>query len=357
MNSVASAVTPLSEIRLTNVQATRGASYWSTSPVTRLDVAVGAYDHISSANIPGLTEQLVAALPGLVEHECSIGERGGFITRLRRGTYAPHIVEHVALELQTMIGHEVGFGRTRGGDVEGEYTIVFEHRHEQVGRRAAALALETVQRAFDGTLSPEYVGGATRELAALANTPDAAPITQCVLGAVTGGAGRAECVELLQAALGPADDEHLIVDVAPAIVLAAGLPYAHCRLAVILDTALADVPSRYREPQRARRLVETLIDAVPRGGFVVCPATESELQQEARDAGCRVAVFATDERIGDDALEVATAFGRVRDGAVVVEHCRDAERVAPLREDRPVRSQIAAALAAYVLRRPVDVRQ
>ena len=47
------------------------------------------------------------------------------------GTYAPHIIEHVALELQTMIGHDVGYGRTRGGDVEGEYTLVFEHVHEQ----------------------------------------------------------------------------------------------------------------------------------------------------------------------------------------------------------------------------------
>src|SRR5215467_12702973 len=142
------ALSPVSEIRLTNLHATRGANYWSTSPVTRLDVAVGAYDHISSADVPGLTERLLAALPGLVEHECSIGERGGFVTRLRRGTYAAHIVEHVALELQTMIGHDVGFGRTRGGDVDGEYTIVFEYRHEAVGLRAATLALETVRRAF-----------------------------------------------------------------------------------------------------------------------------------------------------------------------------------------------------------------
>ena len=51
-----------------------------------------------------------------------------------------------------MIGHDVGYGRTRGGDVEGEYTLVFEHMHEGVGLRAAALALETVQQAFAGTL-------------------------------------------------------------------------------------------------------------------------------------------------------------------------------------------------------------
>jgi cyanophycin synthetase len=344
------APTPAIDIRLTTLHATRGANFWSTRPVTRMDVAVGAYEHISSADVTGLTEQLVLALPGLTEHECSIGEPGGFITRLRRGTYAPHIIEHVALELQTMIGHDVGFGRTRGGDAEGEYTIVFEHRHEHVGLRAAALALETVQRAFAGMLAPPHVAAAVRELAALANTPDAPPIAHRVTAGITGSLGRAECVALLHAALGPDDDEQLLIDVAPAFILYAGLPYARSRLAIILDTQLSDVPRRYREAERARRLVGTVIDGVPRGGFFICPADELELQEEARDAGCRVAVFATDEQIGHEAMEIATAFGRVRDGAIVLEHCDDAVCVAQLHDDQPAASQIAAAVAAYVLR-------
>ena len=342
--------TPATEIRLTTLHATRGANFWSTRPVTRMDVAVGVYEQISSADVNGLTEQLVLALPGLTDHECSIGEPGGFVMRLRRGTYAPHIIEHVALELQSMIGHDVGFGRTRGGDTESEYTIVFEHRHEQVGLRAAALALETVQRAFSGTLAPPHVAAAVRELAALANTPDAPPIAHRVTAGITGGVGRAECAALLHNMLGPDDEEHLLIDVAPAFILYAGLPYARSQLAIILDTHLTDVPPRYREPERARRLTATLIDAVPRGGFVVCPARDSALQQEARDAGCRVAVFSTDDVIGEDAMEIATAYGRVHDGAIVVEHCDDAECVAQLHEDQPAAAQIAAAVAAYVLR-------
>jgi cyanophycin synthetase len=347
---VTGAPSPTTEIRLTTLHATRGANFWSTRPVTRMDVAVGAYDQISSADVAGVTQRLVAALPGLTEHECSIGEPGGFIIRLRRGTYAPHIMEHVALELQTMIGHDVGFGRTRGGDVEGEYTIVFEHRHEQVGLRAAALALETVQRAFAGSLQPAHVALAVRELAALANTPDAPPIAQHVLAGVTGGAGRAECVALLHDVLGPEDDEHLIIDVAPAFVLYAGLPYARSRIAIVLDTAIDDVPTRYRDPERARRLLATLIDAVPRHDFVVCPADAMELQEEAREAGCRIAVFTASNTIPADALELATAFGRVRDGVIWVEHCDDAECVRVLRDDQPASSQVAAALAAFVIR-------
>lgn len=340
-----------SEIRLTTLHATRGANFWSTSPVTRMDVAVGAYDHVSSADAPGVTERLVAALPGLTEHQCSIGEPGGFVIRLRRGTYAPHITEHVALELQTMIGHNVGFGRTRGGDVEGEYTIVFEHRHEQVGLRAAALALETVQRAFDGSLEAAHVAGAVRELAALAQTPDAAPITQRVVAGVTGGSGRAECIAALRQSLGDGGTDNLLIDVAPSFVLYAGLPYARSRVAVVLDTAVTDVPPRYQEPDRARRLVATLIDAVPRGGFVICPATEVDLQDEARRAGCRIAVFATDEReLGPEALEIASAVARIRSGGIWVEHCDDGECARPLRPDEPAAPQVAAALAAYVLR-------
>src|SRR5918911_842488 len=159
---------------MTALQALRGANYWSARPVTRMDVTLGAYEDISSAQAPGFTEALRAALPGLVEHRCSIGERGGFITRLRRGTYAPHIIEHIALELQSMIGHDVGYGRTRGGDEPGEYTLVFEHVHEGVGLRAAALALATVQRAYAGTL--DSVAAAVDELAAIARTPDVPPL-------------------------------------------------------------------------------------------------------------------------------------------------------------------------------------
>ena len=337
-------------IRLTTLHATRGANYWSTRPVTRMDVAVGAYDHISSADVSGFTEQLVAALPGLSEHECSIGETGGFIIRLRRGTYAPHITEHVALELQTMIGHDVGFGRTRGGDVDGEYTIVFEHRHEQVGLRAAALALEMVQRAFDGALEPAHITSAVRELSALAATPDSAPIVQRVLAGVTGGSGRAECVAGLNERLPEGGEHNLIIDVAPSFILHAGLPFARAKIGIVLDTLVTDVPPRYRESERARRLVGTLIDAVPRGGFIVCPGTEIELQEEAHDAGCRVAVFTVEDVVSRDAMEIACAVARVRDQQIWLEHCGDGECAARLREDQPVAAQLGAALAAYVLR-------
>ncbi|MEO6528777.1 MAG: hypothetical protein ABIP93_19325 [Gemmatimonadaceae bacterium] len=326
---------------MTTLHATRGKNFWSFRPVTRMDLAVGAYEDISSADVTGFTRQLTAAMPGLAEHRCSIGERGGFLVRLKRGTYAPHIIEHVALELQTMMGHDVGFGRTRGGDVDGEYTLVFEHRHEQVGLRAAALALQAVQQAFSLTL--ESVDAAVAELKAIGETPDAPPPHVRVLCGVTGGTGRAETQRLLRERL--ADSDALVIDVSPSYLLQAGLPYSRSRMAIILDSELTDVPPRYQEDERATKLVNVLADAVERDGMVVCPAKAWEIQDYARESGCRIAVFASDDDVTQRDARRARAVGRVRDGRIWIEGCGDSEDVGPLDPALPASAQVAAALA------------
>lgn len=344
----AAAVRPqaATEIRITMLHATRGKNFWSLRPVTRMDLSVGAYEHISSADVPDAAERLVNAMPGLIEHRCSIGERGGFLVRLRRGTYAPHIIEHVALELQTMTGHDVGFGRTRGGDVPGEYTLVFEHVHEHVGLRAAALALETVQQAFDRSL--ESVDAAVAELRAIARTPDSPPPLGNVLCGITGGDGRAAAQAMLRERVG--GPSAVVVDVSPGYLLHCGLPYARSTMAIILDAQLSDVPGRYREEERAIRLVSVLADAVERNGMVICPAKEWGIQDYASDSGCRVAVFATGDDVTDRDAKLARAIGSVRNGRIRIEGCGDDEDAGPLDPDRPASSQVAAALAMATLR-------
>ncbi|MEJ7676049.1 MAG: hypothetical protein WKF59_25950 [Chitinophagaceae bacterium] len=49
----------------------------------------------------------------MYEHRCSEGVTGGFLSRVAEGTWMGHIIEHVALELQTLAGMDMGFGRTR----------------------------------------------------------------------------------------------------------------------------------------------------------------------------------------------------------------------------------------------------
>lgn len=330
---------------MTALHATRGANYWSRLPITRMDLNIGAYENISSADVPGFTARLVAAMPGLRDHRCSIGEPGGFIIRLKRGTYCAHVVEHVALELQGMVGHDVGYGRTRGGDEPGEYTLIFEHLNEAVGLRAAALALDTVQSAFAGTL--ESVDHAVSELAALAQTPPIPPLIQHVMCGITGGNHRAETrSELVSLGI---DTQDLIVDVSPPYLLQAGLPYSHSDFAIILDADLTDVPERYRVRRRARRLVSVLADAVPEHGIVIVPAKEWEIQDTVRDTGCRVSIFSTANDVTSKDKKVARAAAWVDGRRIVIEQFDAVVEAGWLHDKAPVDAQVAATLAAFTL--------
>lgn len=336
---------PAAEIQLTGLHSLRGANFWSQRPVTRLDLVVGKYDEISSADVPGVLEALRRAMPGLIEHRCSIGQRGGFLQRLARGTYAPHIIEHVALELQVMAGLEVGYGKTRGGDVPGEYTVVFEHGHEQAGLRAGALALEIVQRAFGGTL--EGVEYAVREVRALLETPDAPPLHQKVLCGITGGGPRHETrEEMLRRGL---SDAELVVDISPAYLLEVGLPYARSEMAIILDADLSDVPDRYRETEAAQRLVGVLADCVRRDGIVIVPAKEWEIQDYAREQRCRVAIFATDDDVTVRDQRVACAVAFVRDGRIVLQTYERTVDGGPVGDGVSVAAQVASELAMFAI--------
>jgi hypothetical protein len=227
------------------------------------------------------------------------------VQRLWDGTYAAHITEHVAIELQSMIGHNVGYGRTRGTGEVGEYTIVFEYRHQAVGLRTAALALEIVQRAIAGTL--DTVQYAVNELAALAATHDVPPLRQQVLCGITGSTGREETRSALAArGIGGQEmDDALVINLSPIYILQAGLPYSHSDIAVILDTHLNDVPERYRDPERAARLLSVVADAVPRHGAVICPADAHYVHDFIRDAGRTVIKFPATNNPAERAVHVA----------------------------------------------------
>jgi cyanophycin synthetase len=124
------------------VWALRGPNYWANFPVLEAELDLGPYKDQSSDEMPGFNERLKAWLPSLVEHRCSVGERGGFFQRLERGTYLAHILEHVALELQTLAGSDCGFGRARELDEEGVYRVALQYEEEALGREC----LETGRR-------------------------------------------------------------------------------------------------------------------------------------------------------------------------------------------------------------------
>src|SRR5947199_7445043 len=114
------------------VLALRGPNLWASFPVLEAWIDLGEYKDCSSDEAPGFNDRLMAWLPTLIEHRCSVGERGGFLQRLRRGTYPAHILEHITLELQSLAGSDVGYGKARETSEEGVYRVVFEYDDEEL---------------------------------------------------------------------------------------------------------------------------------------------------------------------------------------------------------------------------------
>src|SRR5450830_1224819 len=117
----------------------RGPNIWTYRPVIEVVIDLGSLEEAPSNKLPGLYQRLTAWLPNLVIHRCGVGEHGGFLERLRDGTYAGHILEHVVLELQNLAGMKTGFGKTREISPDsGLYKMAFRTRQEEVGRAALA---------------------------------------------------------------------------------------------------------------------------------------------------------------------------------------------------------------------------
>lgn len=128
-------------MNLLETRVYRGPSPYGYRPVIRLTLDLEELEQHPSNTIPGFCERLIEDLPSLEEHGCSYGERGGFLRRLRDGTWFGHITEHVAIELQCLAGTPVTYGKTRSAGRDGLYHVIYSYEDEQVGRRAGDLAL------------------------------------------------------------------------------------------------------------------------------------------------------------------------------------------------------------------------
>ena len=141
------------EIR--EIRAMRGPNYWSIRRhkliVMTLDLQ--EYEQMPTNKIDGFLDRLRAMFPGMYEHRCSVGSAGGFFQRVEEGTWMGHVIEHIALEIQSLAGMEVGFGRTRGYGEEGVYHVVFSYLEESAGRYAAKASVR-IARAL--TENKEY---------------------------------------------------------------------------------------------------------------------------------------------------------------------------------------------------------
>src|SRR3978361_610203 len=133
-------------MKIVEIKVMRGPNYWSIRRPHLIQMKLDLEDmeEKPSNEIPGFAERLEKLLPTLYEHRCSEGVEGGFLLRLKEGTWMGHIIEHVALELQTLAGMDMGFGRTRGTGKTGEYFVVFDYMEEEAGIYAAKAAVKLV---------------------------------------------------------------------------------------------------------------------------------------------------------------------------------------------------------------------
>ena len=139
-------------MKILEIRTLRGPNYWSgywkKLIIMRLDIE--DYEQKPSNEIEGFYERMNQVLPTLESHGCSYGEAGGFHKRVQEGTWAGHIIEHFALELQTIAGMEVGYGRTRETGEKGIYNVVFAYFEEEVGRYAARAAVRLFLELAEG---------------------------------------------------------------------------------------------------------------------------------------------------------------------------------------------------------------
>ncbi|MFN8274651.1 MAG: cyanophycin synthetase [Flavobacteriaceae bacterium] len=140
-------------MKIEKIQALRGPNIWSVQRKKLIQMRLDLEDmeQKPTNKIPGFRERIEAMFPTMIEHRCSEGTRGGFFSRIDRGTWMGHVIEHIALEIQTLAGMETGFGRTRETKTPGVYNVVFSYVEESVGMFAAESSVRIAEALIAGT--------------------------------------------------------------------------------------------------------------------------------------------------------------------------------------------------------------
>jgi cyanophycin synthetase len=172
---------PEPDLAIVETRIYRGPNVWSYDKAIHLVVDLGSLEDFPTGTLPGFTDTLLQMLPGLREHSCSRGRRGGFVERLNEGTWLGHVTEHVALALQQVVGHDIRRGKTRQvKGVRGRYNVIYGYVDEQVALAAARLAVRLVNHLVEA--DPEFDWDAELEAFILrAERTAFGPSTQAIL--------------------------------------------------------------------------------------------------------------------------------------------------------------------------------
>ena len=140
-------------MKVEEIKILRGPNYWSIrrTKLIQMRLDLEELEEKPTNKIEGFSKRIEEMMPTLYEHRCSEDEKGGFFVRVKDGTWMGHVIEHIALELQTLAGMDCGFGRTRGTGKHAEYFVVFDYMEEDAGVYAARAAVRIAQTLVDGT--------------------------------------------------------------------------------------------------------------------------------------------------------------------------------------------------------------
>jgi len=142
-------------------------------------VDLGNLAETSTNELIGFNDRLLSYFPGLKTHYCSPGYEGGFVERLQEGTLVSHVTEHLALELQCIMGYDVYFGKTRVVEPPSLYCIVYECINERCAMDFGYAAAEIVLAlARDETVPIDKI---LNRLYRASRDSDLGPSTQAIL--------------------------------------------------------------------------------------------------------------------------------------------------------------------------------
>ncbi len=139
-------------MKILKIQALQGPNIWSIArkKLIQMRLDLEELEELPTNKIPGFRERIELLIPSLITHRCSEGCHGGFFQRVDQGTWMGHVIEHIALEIQSLAGMDVGFGRTRETKTKGVYNVVFNYLEEKVGVFAAESAVKIAQAIING---------------------------------------------------------------------------------------------------------------------------------------------------------------------------------------------------------------
>ena len=138
-------------MKILNSNIYEGKNIYSHKKCIRLDVDLEGYCETPSKDIEGFNDELVKMIPELYTHRCGIDEDGGFVKRLKEGTYLAHICEHIIIAIQNIIGIEVAYGKAR--EVEGDiYQIIYQYKYPKAGIECAKLAIDIINGLINGII-------------------------------------------------------------------------------------------------------------------------------------------------------------------------------------------------------------